>query len=64
MVITFSNIDNRKQIQRKKRTLLIFTTYTNRKKKEICLYKKKAKKLLFQLFNFHLEGNLDKPLHE
>ena len=63
--MSFSNIDNRKQIQRKKKNFiniipsyLLPNTKILKKKKEICLYKTKTKKLLFQLSNPHLEGTL------
>ena len=59
--MSFSNIDNRKQIPRKKRTSLIIIMpsyllpYTQIVKKKKYVY---IKKLLFQLFNPHLEVTL------
>ena len=64
MEISFSNIDNRKHMQREKKNFFnIMPSYLLPqtqivKKKEICLYRKKLKKLLFQLLNPHLEGTL------
>ena len=65
MEITFSNIDNLKQIQRKKKNFInIMPNYllphTQIVKRNMFIKKKKTKKLLFQLFNPHphLEGTL------